>query len=114
MQDEEQKAENVIEENAVEMELTKIEQLCEKQRETQEWCQQRQLLPRCKKPSESDCGVPKAPKFQVSTMTFSLGTAFLETRTYKLTVHYIVIMESFINSCTTCILVVMHAAKIVE
>ncbi|KAB2632350.1 leucine-rich repeat-containing protein [Pyrus ussuriensis x Pyrus communis] len=63
-EDEEQKAENVIEENAVEMELTKIEQSCEKQRETQEWRQQRQLLPRRKKPSESDCGVPKAPKFQ--------------------------------------------------
>ncbi|KAM1145655.1 hypothetical protein PS2_037384 [Malus domestica] len=63
-EDEEQKAENVIEENAVEMELTEIEQSCEKQQEKQEWCQQRQLLPRRKKPSESDCGVPKAPKFQ--------------------------------------------------
>ncbi|CAN6712419.1 unnamed protein product [Malus baccata var. baccata] len=63
-EDEEQKAENVIEENAVEMELTEIEQSCEKQQEKQEWCQQRQLLPRRKKPSESVCGVPKAPKFQ--------------------------------------------------
>ncbi|KAM1787534.1 hypothetical protein ACFX11_037920 [Malus domestica] len=63
-EDEEQKAENVIEENAVEMELTEIEQSCEKQQEKQEWCQQGQLLPRRKKPSESDCGVPKAPTFQ--------------------------------------------------